>query len=264
MNPGLAGVPASGIHCGVATTSSAPGRRWGVSSPEVLSLVEGYLQDAATRTHVRLGDVAGVAITSAVASGAPLTAGSSTALAAQVDEVQYAIGIGPCLDALREGRETYVPDLAADPRWGRYGTEAAALGVRSSHSVPVLDGRAEVVGVVKVYSTAVDGLDEAQRRVTHEFGLEVAGGVGLANTLVATAQELEDRIDAMDTRRTIDLATGLLMGRLGCTPEEAFHLLRRESQNHNVKVHDVAADLLAKPEPEAPFRRRGDAPAHGR
>jgi len=250
----------------------------------VLTLVEDFLQDAATRTHERLGDVAGVAVTSAVAGGEPLTAGASTALAAEVDRAQYAIGIGPCLDALREGRETYVPDLVRDPRYRPYGVEAARLGVSTSLSVPVVDEGSGVVGVVKVYSRKVDGLDERQRSMGREFALEVAGGVALANTLVSTSLELDDRIEAMDTRRTIDLATGLLMGRLRCSPEEAFDLMRRQSQNHNVKVHDVAVDLLTHPDTStavgvvgtdphehlptgaarAPFRRRGEAPAHGR
>ncbi|GAA3571146.1 GAF and ANTAR domain-containing protein [Microlunatus spumicola] len=273
-------------HHAVVTSTSPTDRSWGVSSSEVLTLVEGYLEDAATRTHERLGDVAGVAITTAVAGGDPLTVGSSTALAAEVDQVQYAIGVGPCLHALREGRETYVPDLARDPRWSPYGVEAAGLGVHTSLSVPVLDGRAQVVGVVKVYAGAVDGLDEEQRRHGRELALEVAGGVGLASTLVSTSLELDDRIEAMDTRRTIDLATGLIMGRLGCGPEAAFDLLRRESQNANLKLTDVAANLLARPavpadghgadgadgvDPElprsvaqAPFRRRGEAPARGR
>jgi hypothetical protein len=249
----------------------------------VLTLVQDFLQDAATRTHERLGDVAGVAITSAVQGGEPLTAGSSTALAADVDRVQYSIGIGPCLDALQEGRENYVPDLARDRRWDPYGVEAVSLGVRTSLSVPVVDGRSGVLGVVKVYAATVDGLDDRQRHLARAFALEGAGGVGLANTLVSTSLELDDRIDAMDTRRTIDLATGLLMGRLGCSAEEAFGLLRRESQNHNTKVHDVASDLLARSSvpaegsaaadtqerlageaQQAPFSRRGEAPAQGR
>jgi hypothetical protein len=156
--------------------------------------------------------------------------------------------------------------------------------VRTSLSVPVVDERSGVVGVVKVYCSQADGLDERQRRTGRELALEVAGGIGLADTLVRTALELDDRIEAMDTRRTIDLATGLLMGRLGCSPEEAFDLLRRESQNHNLKVQDVAVDLLARPSAataegvataelhehlprtatRAPFRKRGEAPAHGR
>ena len=263
-------------------------RSWGVPAPEVLTLVEDYLQAAAARTHARLGDVAGVAITSAVAGGEPITAGASTPLAQEVDRLQYAIGHGPCLDALRGGGESYVPDLGRNDRWGRYGPEAAARGALSCLSVPVADGRSGVLGVVKVYSGRVDGLDPEQRAVGRELAHEVAGGMGLASTLVVTSLELDDRIEAMDTRRTIDLATGLLMGRLGCSAEAAFDLLRRESQNRNVKVHDVAADLLARPsvpvkglapvddehdKPDvsttrgaghAPFRRRGEAPARGR
>ena len=287
----------------VTTQPDPDGRRWGVSSPRVVTLVEGYLADAATRTHARLGDVVGVALTTAVDGGEPLTAGASSSLAAEVDHLQYTLGRGPCLDALRGGGEAYVADLAHDVRWGRYGPEAAALGARSCFSVPVLDEGAGVLGVVKVYAGRVDGLDEAQRRTVRAFALEVAGGAGLANTLVATVLELDDRADAMDTRRTIDLATGVLMGRLGCSSEAAFDLLRRESQNHNVKVTDVAADLLSRTSapagtvgtagpdgtaepvwtagpawdgvPEqttaaprtalrAPFRRRGEAPARGR
>jgi hypothetical protein len=70
---------------------------------------------------------------------------------------------------------------------------------------------------------------------------------------------------------------------VGCSPEEAFGLLRRESQNRNLKVQAVAADLvdrasvpaagsvaaaapdqLAHGATQAPFRRRGEAPARGR
>ena len=265
-------------------TAADPDRSWGVAAPEVLTLVEGYLQDAARRTHARLGDVAGVGVTSAVAGGDPVTAGASTALAGEVDRLQYAIGHGPCLHALRGGGETYVPDLAHDGRWGRYGPEAARLGARSCLSVPVADDGLGVLGVVKLYSSRLDGLDAEQRRIGRELALEVTGGLGLASTLVATSLELDDRIEAMGTRRSIDLATGLLMGRLGCGPDAAFDLLRRESQNHNVKVSDVAADLLARstvpaeepspdgptgsrslrPDLEAPFRKRGAAPRPGR
>lgn len=276
-----------GHHKDVTSSASPawPRRPWGVASSEVLTMVEAFLHDAATRTHARLGDVAGVAITSAVAGGEPVTVGASTPLAEEVDRLQYAIGHGPCLHALRGGGETHVRDLAKDDSWGRYGPEAAALGARSCQSVPVADGRAGVLGVVKVYSSRVDGLDGEQLSIGRELALEVAGGVGLASTLVSTALELDDRIEAMDTRRTIDLATGLLMGRLGCSPEEAFDLIRRQSQHRNVKVHDVATDLLARPVTEsvapaeqeqegdgqlprtairAPFRRRGEPPTHGR
>ncbi len=251
---------------------TSPDHRGGVSSPEVLVLVEGYLAEMATRAHTRLGEVLGVAVTTSVAGGEPLTVGASSARAAEVDLVQHAIGHGPCLSTLAGGGEIYVPDLATDPRWQPYGRRAAELGARCSLSVPVVDDRLGILGVAKVYAERVDALDAGQRRTARELALELAGGLGLASSLVSTSLELDDRIEAMGTRRMIDLATGLLMGRLGCDPETAFGLLRRESQNRNTKLHDVAVDLLAqtpapqglRPTDEAPFSRRGETPVRGR
>lgn len=259
------------------TAVNAAETQWGVPSSEVLALVEGYLTDVAHRTHDRLGDVVGVALTTAVAGGEPMTTGASTERVAQIDLTQYTIGQGPCLQALRGGGGEYVPDLANDPRWGSYGPAAADLGARSCISVPVTDGDSRVLGVLKVYSGQVDGLDPDQRQTARQVAVAMSGGLGLASALVATSFELSDRIEAMDTRRTIDLATGVLMGRTGLDAQAAFAALRRESQNSNVKLRDVAARLLSSSSTavddqratprsstgQAPFSRRGDSPAEG-
>ena len=71
---------------------SAAQKRFGVPSEEVLDLVSGYLTDVAGRAHHRLGDVIGVALTTAVDGGAPMTTGASPDQAAEVDRVQYSIG----------------------------------------------------------------------------------------------------------------------------------------------------------------------------
>jgi len=256
------------------------GEQWGVPSSEVLVLVEDYLTDVAERAHERLGDVVGVALTTSVEGGEPVTTGASTAKAAEIDVVQYSIGVGPCLQALRGEGGQYVPDLAHDDRWGDYGPAAAGLGAHSCVSIPVLDTDDRVLGVLKVYAAEVDGLTVEQREIARDVALAMSGGLGLASALVSTSHELEDRIEAMDRRRTIDLATGVLMGRTGLGAEVAFDALRRESQNTNVKLRDLAARLL---EPsgdgassdgatdsqvgstvQAPFSRRGQGPAGGR
>jgi GAF domain-containing protein len=252
------------------------GEQWGVPSSQVLVLVEDYLTDVTERAHERLGDVVGVALTTAVQGGDPVTTGASTTQVAEIDAVQYSIGVGPCLQALRGEGGQYVPDLAHDERWGDYGPAAAGLGARSCVSIPVLDTDDRVLGVLKVYAAVVDGLSTEQRELARDVALALSGGLGLASALVRTANELEDRIEAMDRRRTIDLATGVLMGRTGLSAEVAFDALRRESQNTNTKLRDLAARLLeptgdapAAPAPDsqvgstvqAPFSRRGQAPA---
>ncbi|WP_246111969.1 ANTAR domain-containing protein [Streptomyces hawaiiensis] len=49
---------------------------------------------------------------------------------------------------------------------------------------------------------------------------------------------------AMQTRPTIDLARGILMASFGLSPEAAWNVLVRTSQNTNTKLHDLAHDLV--------------------
>ena len=140
-----------------ASNRAASNHAAGDSSPstaeaDALPLLTDYLDDVAARMELRLGDVAGVGITLRV-DGAPFTAGASSALAREVDLIQYRIGRGPCLDALQHGFGHYVPDLADDSRWGSYGPSAAARGAASCLSVPVLV-REQPAAVLKVYSWA--------------------------------------------------------------------------------------------------------------
>ncbi|WP_035858744.1 ANTAR domain-containing protein, partial [Kitasatospora cheerisanensis] len=79
--------------------------------------------------------------------------------------------------------------------------------------------------------------------------------------------ELEGLRSAMRTRAVIEQAKGLLVGRLGCTPEQAFEELSRRSQQENRKLTRVAADLVATaaPRPAAratdPDRTAGRTPS---
>lgn len=50
---------------------------------------------------------------------------------------------------------------------------------------------------------------------------------------------------AMQTRPTIDLARGILMASFGLSPEAAWSVLVRTSQNTNTKLHDLAQDLVS-------------------
>jgi len=228
----------------------------GAASYAAVPLLEDFLAQTSERTSERLSPVAGVAVTFGVGP-APITIGASTQLALEVDELQYDIGTGPCLHALRTGTSLYVPDLAADDRWNDYGPRAAAMGAASCLSVPVLV-QDKPQAVLKVYSGTVDGLDETQRAVVTRVALDIAGGIGLALHLSRHARDLDDRAAAMDRRRTIDLALGMLMERTSCDADAAFTLLRSYSQHYNVRLHLAAAQVVAARDDsrgarEAPF-----------
>ena len=214
----------------------------GPAAHAVVPLLEDYLAAVADRTSEQLGDVAGVAVTLGIGS-APVTIGASSQLALEVDLLQYDIGVGPCLHALRTNTMMYVPDLGADLRWQDYGPRAAARGAACCLSIPVqVDG--SPAAVMKVYTGRIDGLDAEQRAIAAQTAAAISGGVALALHLSRHARELDDRAAAMDRRRTIDLALGMLMERNHCGADEAFDLLRRYSQHYNVPLHRAAAQVV--------------------
>jgi GAF domain-containing protein len=226
-------------------------------SPDTSDLLVDYLVDVAARTADRVGRVAGVAIT--LPGTEPVTVGASSELARRVDEMQYAVGSGPCLHALATGEGLYVADLGGDRRWGDYGPHAAAMGAASCLSTPVMVG-GSAAAVLKVYSSEVDGLDETQQQAGRLMAVEMSGGMALARRLRDQDAELGDRVAAMNSRRAIDLALGMIMARQSCGPDAAFDVLRGYSQQRNVKVRDVAEAMVARVSAEstdrAPFRAR--------
>jgi GAF domain-containing protein len=231
----------AGVSGSVRTAAKSSGKP-GAAGAALVPLLSDYLDDVATRTSARIGEVAGVAVSLRVGDD-PMTVGASNDLASEVDQIQYEIGVGPCLYALDNGTVMYVADLAADPRWLDYGPRAAASGAASCISVPVLAGQ-QPVAVLKVYSGIVDGLDADQKAMAVSAAGDVAGGIALAMHLTEQARTLDDRESAMDTRRTIDLALGVLMERMGCDAEHAFTVLRKYSQTSNLKLRDVARQIV--------------------
>lgn len=49
----------------------------------------------------------------------------------------------------------------------------------------------------------------------------------------------------LESQPVIDQAKGILIARSGCSPDEAFEVLRRASQRTNTKVRDIAARIVA-------------------
>jgi Response regulator with putative antiterminator output domain len=51
---------------------------------------------------------------------------------------------------------------------------------------------------------------------------------------------------ALSSRSVIDQAMGIVMGMQHCSPTEAFDMLRAVSQNRNIPLREVAAELIAR------------------
>ncbi|MBI5302990.1 MAG: response regulator [Chloroflexi bacterium] len=57
-------------------------------------------------------------------------------------------------------------------------------------------------------------------------------------------REVDDLRDALETRKLVERAKGILMRRLNLTEEEAFRRMQRRSQNENKKLGEIAQAII--------------------
>jgi GAF domain-containing protein len=188
--------------------------------------------------------------------GRPLTVASSDECAEQVDEVQYGVGEGPCLQAMDTGTVVDVPDLVAEHRWQHYRRHALQHGVRCSVSFPLtVDGT--TVGALNLYGRTPHGFDAGARHRAETFAVQAAAAVTLVIRTLGLVEDGADLERALISRTIIDQAIGILMAQRRCTADQAFAVLRAHSQNSNRKLRAVAIDLITETSGEPP------GPGHG-
>ena len=105
---------------------------------------------------------------------------SSDDFAVAVDEIQYATGQGPCLDALADGQLRHVPDLAADQRWPLFGPQALASGVSGILSMPLISPDSQPVGALNLYFAMPQSLTPEIERSATTFAAHASGAIAIA------------------------------------------------------------------------------------
>lgn len=216
--------------------------------------VQAYLDELVLLVQRLNPVIAGCGITVRQVAGI-LTVSASNTLAAAVDEVQYHLSQGPCLQALRTGEVVTVDDVATEQRFGDWSAHAVTHGVLSSLSVP-LRIAGVTVGAMNSYSRRAHGFDALVRRQLLELAAHAQASLALTLRAAEQTSIVDQLHTAMQTRSIIDQALGIMMTRQRCTAAEAFALLRAASQSRNRKVVDIAADLITT--------TTGSPPAQGR
>jgi GAF domain-containing protein len=172
-----------------------------------------------------------------------MTVTSSDLRASQADEVQYQHDDGPCLTSLRTGEPVEIADLVEDDRWGSYRSSALAHGIRSSLSLP-LSAAGQVIGALNFYSSEPGRFGERERELAAGFAGQASRALALAIKIADRADLSENLRAALASRAVIDQALGIIMGQNRCSAGAAFELLRSISQNRNVKLRDVAVQMV--------------------
>lgn len=173
-----------------------------------------------------------------------MTVAASDERTLRLDEIQSGNGDGPCLTAARTGRVIAVTDIAAESRWPDAMDAFRREGLRSSLSLP-LNLRDAAVGALNIYMFDEHRVDDLTRAALDEFTAEASYAISIGLRHDDSSSEIDQLHAAMKTRRIIDTALGIIIAQNQCTGQQAFVLLRTASNNRNVKIRDLAVDIIA-------------------
>jgi len=204
--------------------------------------IEKFVQELVVQAARVIADSLSCAITLNRA-GQMSTVACSDELATEVNHLQYQLGEGPCLAALSQARPMRVDDTAAEDRWPRFGRAAAGRGVRSALSLP-LCAQDETIGALNLYALAPAAFGDAQTRRAERFAENAAGALALGLRLVSYAALTDQLRESLASRAVIDQAVGVIMAQDRCGQAKAFSVLRTASQNRNMKLRQVAQEIV--------------------
>ncbi len=160
----------------------------------------------------------------------------------QIDSLQRDAGEGPCLDAIAMGSTFYAEDLVDDTQWTTFGPKAVAAGVRCILALRLsANGTLGALNFYARYPGAFGATDRAKGVI---FATLAGLALGGAQVHESEDRRADDLHQALATRELIGQAQGILMERERITPDQAFDILLRASQHLNVKLREVAQELI--------------------
>jgi|tagenome__1003787_1003787.scaffolds.fasta_scaffold20908223_2 hypothetical protein len=161
---------------------------------------------------------------------------ASNELASQIDELQYELQEGPGYDVISGTYSTIVTFMDDEERWPRFGPRAVELGVGSMMSFELTD-RPGLRSALNLYSQQGGALEPDAVNIAELFAAHAATTLGLA-------ERVEQLETALRSRTLIGQATGIAMERYGVSHDQAFGFLVRISQNSNVRLRDIAGNVV--------------------
>jgi len=213
--------------------------------------LEETLQTIAETARISIPSMEHVGVSVLDHDGRAVTKAATSELVFELDKLQYTLDEGPCVDSLRGSAMVLAPSIHRDQRWPRYTPPAVQLGLKSQLAVKLSLGDRGTVGGLNMYSTGSEHIDPQAPVMADLFATHAALALG-------RALEVVDLHHALRTREIIGQAAGLLMQKYGLDPDEATGFLVRSSSHSNMKLRDVARQIVeqhatevARPKPNS-------------
>jgi len=173
------------------------------------------------------------------------TFGSSDAAIETVEDLQFTLGEGPCVDTYRTGRPVLEPDLGhpAEPRWPGFAEPALAAGVAAIFGFPLLVGRIRL-GALDLYCDRPGDLRPDQFADAVSMA-DIAAHAILDLQADAAPGALATELDAgVRLRTVVHQASGMASVQLEIPVGDALARLRAHAYAEGRSIHDVAQDVV--------------------
>jgi GAF domain-containing protein len=200
----------------------------------------------------RLCDVC-AEVTSAAGAGIMLMSGdiprgsvcTTDSVSALIEQLQYDLGEGPCLDAYHQDRPVLEPNLLhpVPPRWPAFTEPAIEAGVRAVFGFPLQVGAVRL-GALNLYRDATGSLTDEQ----HADALLMSGIVAQALMLLqadAPAGTVSVELEAnADFQYVVHQASGMVAAQLDLSVGQALIRLRAHAFGNDRTLTEVAHDVV--------------------
>jgi hypothetical protein len=175
---------------------------------------------------------------------------------ALVEELQFTLGEGPSVDAVRTGRPVLQPDLArtGPARWPAFCAGAVEEGIAAVFALPLLIGRVRL-GSLDLCRDHSGGLADA----------EFAEALSFADVATTVLLHLQTEgpggpVALLEDRAEVHQATGIISVQAGVGLVQALALLRARAYAAELPVTAVAQDVLSG---AVTFSGDGEGHGHG-
>jgi hypothetical protein len=164
-----------------------------------------------------------------------------------IEQLQYALGEGPCVDAYHHDRPVLEPDLAAPskPRWLAFSPPAVEAGVRAIFGFPLQVGAIRL-GALNLYRDRPGALTDDQHADALVMA-DVAAQAVLVLQANASPGMLAAELEAgADFQYVVHQAAGMVAAQLDVSVGQALIRLRAYAFGNGRILAEVAGDVVAR------------------
>jgi len=169
-----------------------------------------------------------------------VTVAATDDVARQVDELERTFQGGPCIDAILEEVPQFQPDLRTSSDWPGLADEIVrTTPVRGAGGFRIVVGD-QKVGALNMFSDRPGSFTETSA----DQGIILAAFASVALAAVGSQHRAESLSRGLDSNREIGKAVGLMMAFHKIPDDAAFEILRKASQDMNLKLTEVARQVV--------------------